>query len=427
MAIVLRVEDPYARFFVPLQQAFTNAVTAGLENYFALQRWKEQQDYLAQQKEREKAKLMELLSGLDFSITPDVVQAVEPPTFKVPEVGLFQDREKRAPWQSLFNAPVKPKEEPPPQPTTFISVPKSPSELYAGLIEKNKPVIAGALAYGINLFPYVREMAENVQREAQATATEERINRYVSAAVKRNPFASDETVEYYKNLMALDTKAGIKAIQDDLNHAKMAMSLSKKLKADAQDLYHALRGGLKSDDVIKLYNQGYQVKNLGGAIVLVDSLGNVVLDDEGKPKVVGFTPEHELAQKKYALDKWYKEQQVAIDRARLALERQRVASSAGKDARAEDFKVLNELRQAMGQILKKYKVPTPIDPTQAINVLEQMQPEDRETYLRLYSAYQERLNRLITPQVKPQQQQQPVQQQRPHQQKQNPFKTFLGK
>lgn len=435
MAIVLRVEDPYARFFVPLQQAFTSGVMTGLENYLALQKWQEQQDYLARQREQEKAKLMELLSGLDFGVAPENVQVMGAPTFKAPEVsGLFQDRIKSAPWQSLFNAPAKPpKEEPPPQPATFVETPKSPSELYAELIERNKPVIAGALAYGINLFPYVREMAENVQREAQQAQAQERINRYLSVAVKRNPFVDDASLEYYRNLMAIDLKTGVKAIQEDINYAKTAQGIAGRLNADPQDIYSALRSGMKVDDVMKLYNQGYQVKNVGGAIMLVDALGNVVTDDERNPKVVGYTPEHELAIKKHELDEWYKREQIAIDKARLAMQRQEAKSKSGKEDPRNTFKMLNELRQAMKLITDKYGFPTAIDPTQANRKLDMMSPEDKQYYIELYNAYRNILNRFVSPQsqTKPQasqpakpQAQQPQQTQQPQR---NPFKELLGK
>lgn len=375
MPIVLYREDPWAN----LVKSFSEGVNRGMLEEMAFQDWKRKQDYIQSLKEQEKSRLMELLSSLSFDVpTEDVyVERSEFPQLKAPQLNIaltpYSKIQKDS--ESLFMGETF-------QPSRFIFKPKEDTEIFSDLLNMNKQALAGALAYGVNLFPYIREYANTLSENIKQRKFEEKLAQFVNSAIAKNPYADEDTKSVYLHMLSIDPKQGVKFIQEDLKNANLAEALAPKLKEEPQTIYRALGAGLKAEDIVKLYNKGYSIKEIGGLIVAVDNLGNVITNEDGTPKVLGYTP-------KYLLEKWEAEQNIRLKEQNIKLKEKNGSSMNVADA--EDKKTQEQLRRiekAIDLIYKKYKFNPNLSTEEVINVLQKVNPQDAARLKQLYNRYE---------------------------------------
>jgi len=380
MPIVLYQEDPWAN----LVKSFSEGVNKGMLEEMAFQNWKRKQDYIQSLKEQEKSRLMELLSSLNFDVpTEDVyVERGEFPQLKVPQLNIaltpYSKTQKEG--ESSFMGETF-------QPSRFIFKPKQDTEIFSDLLNMNKQALAGALAYGVNLFPYIREYASMLAENVRQRNAEERLAQFVNSAVAKNPYADEDTKNVYLHMLSIDTKQGVKFIQEDLKNAKLAEALAPKLKEEPQTIYKALGAGLKAEDIVKLYNKGYGIKEVGGLIVAVDNFGNVITNEDGTPKVLGYTP-------KYLLEKWKAEQNVRLQEQKLNLDRHRLSMEIGNTVDKKTQEQFRRIKEAIDLIYKKYKFNPNLSTEEVIDVLQKVNPQDAVRLKQLYDRYETLLEKV---------------------------------
>jgi len=374
MPIVLYREDPWAN----LVKSFSEGVNRGMLEEMAFQDWKRKQDYIQSLKEQEKSRLMELLSSLSFDVpTEDVyVERSEFPQLKAPQlnIALTPYSKIQEDSESLFMGETF-------QPSRFIFKPKEDTEIFSDLLNMNKQALAGALAYGVNLFPYIREYANTLSENIKQRKSEEKLAQFVNSAIAKNPYADEDTKSVYLHMLSIDPKQGVKFIQEDLKNANLAEALAPKLKEEPQTIYRALGAGLKAEDIVKLYNKGYSIKEIGGLIVAVDNLGNVITNEDGTPKVLGYTP-------KYLLEKWKAEQHVRLKEQELNLDRHRLSVNAADAADKKTQEQLRRIKEAIDLIYKKYKFNPNLSTEEVIDVLQKVNPQDAVRLKQLYNRYE---------------------------------------